>query len=148
MSRQEAKLGLAGQNLAANRLRALGVLQVEPIGTPFTIVRTMKLRGQLWYSGFFGEKVSGDLHGHLPNGICILAEVKTIYDRNLRWSDLRPHQPERLDMHAENAISLLVWVHHTNVYVMNWFTLRATDTFGPGLGITPEQAQRLNIERL
>lgn len=138
MSKAEAKLGIRGQELAANVLRQIGVFMVEHIGTPFTIVKAGR-RG--WYQGFFGEKVSGDLRGHTKNGISVLAEVKTIWNRNLRWSDLREHQPGRLDMHAERAISLLIWVHDSGVFIMLW----PVPGFRPGKSISPEQAASLNI---
>ena len=139
------KLGNAGEQTAANALRQRGVLMVEEIGTPFVVVER-KAGG--WMRGYWKEKVSGDLRGHLSNGTSVIAEVKTIWNRNLRWSDLDSHQPGRLDMHAENAISLLVWVHSSGVYVMNWYRLMASGVFGPRQGLTIEQAEQFNIEQL
>lgn len=135
------KLGNAGEEQAKAALRRIGVLMVEEIGTSFVIVNR-KPGG--WLQGYFKEKVSGDVIGHTEQGIKVLAEVKTIWDRNLQWSDLDSHQPDRLDMNAEKAISLLVWVHHSGIFVMRW----PVPGFHNGTGIKPEQAQRLNIERL
>lgn len=139
MSRGEAKLGKAGEQHAMNAVRALGVEMVEQIGTPFKIIKTGKNH---WYQGIFGEKVSGDARGVLPGGRSVLVETKTILDRNLQWGDLRPHQPGRLSQHAElGGWSLLVWVHQTGIYVMEW----PISDFRRGKSITPECAQNLKI---
>jgi hypothetical protein len=74
-----------------------------------------------------------------------LAETKTILDRNLRYGDLRAHQPERLQMHANlGGLSLLVWVHHTGIYIMKF----PIDGFEKGSSITVSQARELNIEEM
>jgi len=139
MARREAKLGRAGEQHAANAVRSLGVEMVEEIGTPFTITRT---KPGNWYQGFFGKKVSGDTRGVLPGGRSVLVETKTILDRNLQFSDLRTHQPERLTQHAElGGWSLLVWFHSTGIYIMEW----PISDFHHGESITPERAQTLNI---
>lgn len=142
MSRKEAKIGKAGENLAANRIRSLGIEMVEEIGTPFTIVKS---KPNNWFQGFFGKKVSGDTRGVIPGtGRSVLVETKTIMDRNLRWSDLREHQPERLSQHAElGGWSLLVWVHHTGIYIFEW-PIPESD-FRPGKSMTIEVAKRLEI---
>jgi hypothetical protein len=135
------KTGNAGEQHAAGALRRLGILMVEEVGTPFVII-SRKPGG--WVKGFWKAKVSGDLRGHTAQGISVLAEVKTAWDRNLHWSDLDTHQPERLSMHAECAISLLVWVHRTGIFCMRW----PVPGFGPGVGITPELGQALSLETL
>ena len=118
MTHQQQRVGKHGQNLAAQALRALGVEMVEQIGTPvFLIPATAKDV----YRVVYGEKVSGDHRGLLPGGRSVLAETKTILDRNLRFSDLREHQPARLMEHTlHGGLSLLIWVHHTGVYVMTY----------------------------
>ena len=118
MTLQQQRVGKHGQNLAAQALRALGVEMVEQIGTPvFLIPANVKDV----YRVVYGEKVSGDHRGILRGGRSVLAETKTILDRNLRWSDLREHQPERLQEHSKHGgVSLLIWVHHTGVYVMTF----------------------------
>ena len=134
------KRGNAGEQQAAAALRRLGILMVEEIGTPFVITKTKNG----WFQGYWKDKVSGDLIGHTQDGVKVLAEVKTIMDRNLRWSDLDHHQPGRLDENAECAISLLVWVHDSGIHVLRW----PVPGFGKGTGITPEQAKKLNINKL
>lgn len=142
MSRHEDRIGKIGQEQAAAALRRIGMNMVEKIGTPVKIIPA-RVKGT--YTVVWGEKVSGDHRGILDNGISVLAETKTIMDRNLVWSDLREHQPERLDQHAEfGGVSLLVWVHSSGIYVMRW----PVAGFGPRKSITPEQAQQIDVVRL
>lgn len=142
MSRAEQKRGKAGENWAANAVRAFGVEMVEEIGTPVKIVRTKKMPDGLWYKIVWGEKVSGDTRGVLPGGRSVLVETKTILDRNLQWGDLRPHQPGRLSQHAElGGLSLLVWVHASGIYLMQW----PISDFRHGKSITPERAKTLHL---
>ncbi len=113
------QIGSAGQNVAAGALRALGVEMVEQIGTPVRLVPVGQGSGV--YRVIWGDKVSGDHRGILRGGTSVLAETKTIIDRNLRYSDMREHQPERLTEHAQRGgVSLLVWVHRSGVYVMQF----------------------------
>lgn len=145
MTRHEDQIGKAGQEIAASTLRQLGVECVEKIGTPVKVIPRGSYLGQPTYQVIWGEKVSGDHHGILPGGQAVLAETKTILDRNLQWSDLREHQPEALNSYAElGGLALLVWVHSTGVYVMQW----PVPGFGPRKSISPERAGVLNIERV
>ena len=142
MSRHEDRIGKIGQEHAAAALRRIGVNMVEKIGTPVKIIPA-RVKGT--YTVVWGEKVSGDHRGILDDGTSVLAETKTIMDRNLVWSDLREHQPERLDQHAEfGGVSLLVLVHKSGVYVMRW----PVPGFGPRKSITPEQAQQIDVMEL
>ena len=142
MTRQQDRIGKIGQEHAAAALRRLGVNMVEKIGTPVKIIPA-RVKGT--YTVVWGEKVSGDHRGILANGVSVLAETKTIMDRNLVWSDLREHQPDALSQHASfSGLSLLVWVHSTGVYVMRW----PVPGFGPRKSITPERAQELDIDDL
>ncbi len=134
MTHSQQRTGKAGESLAAAALSALGVKMVERIGTPVLLIPT-KLSGA--FRVIWSEPVSGDHRGILPGGRSVLAETKTILDRNLRWSDLRAHQPGALTRHAEfGGLSLLVWVHASGVYVMRW----PVPGFEPGKSITPGQA--------
>jgi len=142
MTWKEDRIGKIGQEHAAAALRRLGVNMVEKIGTP---VKLIPARVKGTYSVVWGEKVSGDHRGILEDGTSVLAETKTIMERNLAWSDLREHQPERLNQHADfGGVSLLVWVHSTGVYVMRW----PVPGFGPRKSITPERAQELELTSL
>ena len=152
MGRKSQSLGAGGERLASSRLYGIGVDMVEKIGTPVKLMalsprvmaslRRMRVHGNI-YSVVFGERVSGDHRGIIAGtGQSVLAESKTILDRNLRWSDLRPHQPDRLDQHRTyGGISLLVWITSNGVYVMEW----PIPGFGPGKSITLEQAQEIEI---
>ena len=137
MTKAQQRIGKHGQDLAAAALRQLGIEMVEQIGTPVILLPACKHKRPPVFSVIWGEKVSGDHRGILPGGRSVLAETKTILDRNLRYSDLREHQPDRLSEHARHGgLSLLVWVHHTGVYVMRWPIL----SFAPGMGISFEFA--------
>lgn len=140
MARKEQKIGKAGEEWAMNAVRALGVEMVERIGTPVKIVRTSP--DKRWHQIIWGEKVSGDTRGVLPGGRSVLVETKTILNRNLRFGDLRDHQPGRLSQHAElGGLSLLVWVHSSGIYILEW----PIRDFRHGKSITPEDAQNLQF---
>jgi len=142
--REEQLIGKHGQNMAASALSRIGIEMVEQIGTPVKLIPAGSQRRDV-YRVIFGEKVSGDHRGILCGGISVLAETKTILDRNLRYSDLREHQPGRLNLHAEfGGVSLLVWVHHTGVYIMKW----PIEGFMAGKSISIEMARELNIETI
>ena len=142
---QDKSAGRRGEDIAIRALARIGVLMPEEVGTPFRITRRKKSTSQgVWLQGHYKKKVSGDHRVHREDGISILVETKTVR-HNLRLSDFKDHQPGRLDQHANHAISLVVWVHAPDeVFIMNWLDV-LSGGFGPGKGITPEQAARLNI---
>lgn len=134
--KREQQIGKNGEQTARSVLDGLGLEMIEKIGTPVKLSPVPGARKNV-YQVSFGEKVAADHRALLPDGRSVLIEVKTIYDRNLVWSDLREHQPAKLQQHASlNGLSLLVWVHDSGVYVMR-FPVKG---FGPGKGITPEKA--------
>jgi hypothetical protein len=141
--RREQRIGKHGQITAAAVLSGrCGINMVEQIGTPVLLIPVLAQRRNT-YQVIFGEKVSGDHRGLIGSGISVLAETKTILDRNLRYSDLRDHQPARLSEHTNyGGISLLVWVHGTGAYVMQW----PIEGFEAGKSITRGQAQDLDVE--
>lgn len=140
--KHEQTIGKQGQYRAASALRSIGVEMVEKIATPVLLIPSAH-KGL--FRPVFEEPVSGDHRGILHDGTSVLAETKTILDRNLRYSDLREHQPARLTEHdGFGGRSLLVWVHSSGVYVMEWPIIG----FDPGTSITPEEAQHLNIKQL
>jgi hypothetical protein len=142
MTRREQQVGKQGQEIAKAALWMRGVYLVEEIGTPVRTIPHPSIPG--YYRVIYGEKVSGDHRGVLADGTSVLCEVKTILDRNLRYSDLREHQPGRLSAHAEYAVSLLVWVHSSGVYCLRW----PIEGFEPGTGITQEKAERLDVREV
>lgn len=134
--KMEQQIGKNGEQLARSILDGLGVEMLEKIGTPVKLIPVSSARKNV-YQVIFGEKVAADHRGMFPDGRSVLIEVKTIHGRNLVWSDLRDHQPAKLQQHAElNGLSLLVWVHDSSVYVMRF----PINGFGPGKGITPSRA--------
>ena len=138
--RAQQQIGKQGQEMAEAALRRLGVEMVEKIGTPVHL--TPVENGSGTFHVIYGEKVSGDHRGILPGGRSVLAETKTILDRNLRYSDLREHQPGRLSEHAEHGgLSLLVWVHESGVYILKW----PIDGFVNGKSIKAAQAEKLSM---
>lgn len=138
--KREQQIGKNGEQAARSVLDGLGLEMIEKIGTPVKLSPVPGARKNV-YQVSFGEKVAADHRALLPDGRSVLIEVKTIYDRNLVWSDLREHQPAKLQQHANlNGLSLLVWVHDSGVYVMRF----PIEGFGPGKGITPAQAQNIH----
>jgi hypothetical protein len=143
MSKDEKSRGGAGEMYAASTLSALGVEMVERIGTPIKAIPHPHLSG--YYRIIWSEPVAGDHRGILPGGRSVLAETKTILDRNLQYSDLRPHQPGCLSRHADlGGLSLLVWVHSTGIYVMRW----PIEGFQTRTSITPEKAASIALSQL
>jgi hypothetical protein len=141
MSRREQSIGKKGENLAAQTLRNLGVLMVEKIGTPVRLIPSG--HNDNTFRVIYGEKVSGDHRGIMPDGRSVLAECKTILDRNLSWSDLRDHQPERLTEHTNAlGLTLLIWVHSSGVYVMEWADV--VQFFGPGHPLKQNTAEMVD----
>jgi len=136
------RIGNHGENLAKSVLASRGVLMVEKIGTP---IKALRQRSGL-YKVVWEEKVSGDHRGIMYDGRSVLAETKTVLTRNLRWSDFSEHQPLRLAEHRKFAVSLLVWVHETGTFVLD-FAFPNGD-FGPGHGLTPNRARVLNISNV
>lgn len=137
MSKREQNIGNHGQVLAASILSGMGIQMIEKIGTPVLLIPVGERKDI--FRVVWGEKVSGDHRGILPGGRSVLVEVKTILDRNLRWSDLRDHQPDKLAEHASHGgLSLLVWVHASGVYAMRF----PIPDFCEGGSISLEQATR------
>ena len=135
-------IGKNGEILALSVLAGRGVRIPERFGPAVQMSLVRGVKGA--YHIIPGDPVSGDINGILENGIRVIAEVKTVYDRNLRWSDLRKGQPEKLDMNKQyNGISLLVWVSGEGVFVMDW--QYPNDDFGPGHGLTIAQARLLDV---
>lgn len=135
--RREQKIGKDGEQRARSVLAGLGLEMIEKIGTPVNLIPVRSAHQKNVFFVVWGEKVAADHRAILPDGRSVLIEVKTIDERNLAWSDLRDHQPAKLQQHADlNGLSLLVWVHGMEVFVMRW----PVEGFGPGKGITPEQA--------
>ena len=144
MTKREHEIGKAGEKLARQVLRNRGVRMVERIGPAVRLVPTKQLSGRPAFYVYPGDKVSGDMVGLLDDGTRVIAETKTIYNRNLRWSDLRTHQPGRLDLNKKyNGVSLLVWVSTSGVFVMDW--VFPNEDFKPRKGLMIERAGELDI---
>lgn len=151
MAKSEAQRGIQGQNLVERILKSRDFVCVEGIGTPFLqkMVKGRNSQRNGWLLRWikFFQKPSGDHRAFLPDksGRGVLIETKTITDREtLRWSDLRKHQPGKLDKHVRvGAVVLLAWVHTSGVYLMQW----PVPGFAPGRNsIKLERAKQLDIE--
>lgn len=142
MTRQQQQVGKHGQQEVASLLNSWGLAMVEQIGTPVKLIPHAGRKDV--FRVIWGESVSGDHRAILPGGRSVLIETKTIYDRNLRFSDLRTHQPERLTLHAAiGGLSLLCWVAGTlkdEIYIMEW-TKQGIDGFSHGKSIKAENAR-------
>ncbi len=142
MAKSQQQQGAAGERTAEEMLLWMGVKMVEQIATPTVIT---KRRGD-WVKIRYKAKVSGDRRGVMNDGSGrrVLAEVKTTNGRNLRFSDLRPHQVDALnENHELGAVSLLAWVYkdgwRQDVFVMRW----PIPGFGKRTSVAPEQAEEL-----
>lgn len=139
IGRASKRLGDAGEEQAQGALRRIGINMIHEIGTPVTL-RAVKPKSNI-FEVHFKKKVAGDVRG-IYKGTSVLAETKTIFGRNLQWSDLLPHQVTFLSEHDEYlGISLLVWVSDSGVHIMRW----PVEGFGPGKGITKEHAEEISI---
>lgn len=139
--RLQQQVGKHGQTKAASYLSGVGIEMLEEIGNPYSIIRWMP---NGYFEVVFTDVASGDHRGVLPDGTSVLVETKTVYDSNLTYSHMRDHQPERLSRHASfGALSLLVWVHNSGIYVMRWYE-DGIEGFAPRKSITPELAQNLH----
>ena len=147
IGRTNQRVGKSGENVANSVMHGLGIECLEKIATPVKLT-PYKSRGKIVprvYYVVWGEKVSGDRHGVLSNGTGVLAEVKTIHDRNLRYGDLEDHQHAGLaKWSSHNALAVIVWVHSPDVFIMRY----PIEGFVKGTGIDPEQARRLNRDAL
>ena len=94
--KREHTVGKQGQGLAADALTRLGVEMVEKIGTPVIMIPKGTVHGVPVFHIIFEEKVSGDHRVITRDGIRVLAETKTLLDRNHRYADLRQDHPGRL----------------------------------------------------
>jgi hypothetical protein len=144
--RRRKQHGDSSENVALKRLRQIGVNLARHIPTETKHMRAGMINGVPVFHIIHTAKADGDIHGMDSRGIMVLAEVKSTEDRNLPWSALREHQPERLNDHlAANGIALLVWVRAGEVFVMRW-PVPGFD--GKRKSITPERARELDIEKL
>lgn len=143
MSRNEQRIGGAGELHAASALSSLGIEMIEKIGTPVKAIPHPSIPG--YFRVIWSEPVLGDFRGILPGGRSVLAEVKTVLNHNLRYSDLREHQPGGLTRHVYfGGLALLVWVSSNGIFIMRW----PINGFRPGTSITPEQAENIALTEL
>ena len=142
MARKSQAIGAAGDEQGAAALARFGVLLLEKVATPIRRIPhpNPQIAAQGYCKIIYGEPVSGDWRGVWMDGTSVLAEIKTAFDRNLRWSDFDDHQPGDLSAHAALAMSLLVWVSSAGIFILRW----PVPGFGPGQGLTVERARELD----
>lgn len=139
--KQAQKHGKQGDEVGVAALGRMGILQLHRVATPYIRIPHPVMRSYCRIVEI--EKVAGDWTGLLPNGVSVLAEIKTHFGENLAWSDFKPHQPGILSAHAEIAVALLVFVHDYGVNVMRW-PVPGFDR--PRCSITPARAMELDIQ--
>lgn len=137
--------GTTGQEVIGWRLRALGLLMVERVHTPWRVQRTPAKNGQP--SRITGatqmEKVSGDWRAVMPGGKSVLVEVKAV--DHLTFSEFADHQVKALNDHlAAGGLSLIGWVFTGGDAVLVW----PVPGFVPRTSLAIETAKRLNITRI
>jgi hypothetical protein len=133
--------GEVAQNAIEWRLRALGLLMVERIHTPWKIQRhpvTRKIVNAIQM-----EKVSGDFRALLPGGRSVLVEVKGC--DALVFSAFARHQVDALNgHHAAGGLSLIGWQWPGGDSVMVW----PVPNFHRGTSLPIETAKSLNVTRI
>lgn len=158
--RRNKATGKVAESHALWALVRAGVLEVEHIQTGWTVQRGAvrdeggAIVGTTIRGARPAAKVSGDFTGLLRGGRAVICEVKKRQAsepdeaRNIRWSDLQPHQRDTLTRRAElGALSLFAWVTFDPVgecLLLEWAKLLALG-FGPRSSITVEQARALHI---
>jgi penicillin-binding protein-related factor A (putative recombinase) len=106
--KRSQKTGQKGEDFAADHLRRLGLLHVEPIETGYTVLYG---QGGRVIDAFPKKKVSGDFTAMDKNGRYVHIEVKVHPGDRLIFSRLKKHQVEAMDNKTrDKAICLLVWV--------------------------------------
>lgn len=122
LKRCQQKRAENAEAIIGNRLRSFGFVEVHRVETGRDI------------RGKSVRKVAGDWTGLSPtDGRGMLCEVKShkgeadsTGDLRLHWSDLRPHQPLRLDGYEKaGAWAFLAWVGPHGIAIMSWRRLRS-----------------------
>ncbi len=99
--------GASAETLVRGRLTWLGVPFVQRIHTGWKIIR----RNGVVIDARPVERVAGDWWGILPDGRCLLVEVKDREAEKLSLSDLEPHQRRALDaVQMAGGVSVVAWV--------------------------------------
>ncbi len=145
MGQRSMAKGIVGQDVIMWRLRAIGVLMVERVHTPWRIERSRAKPGQpsRIIAAYPLEKVSGDFRGVLPGGKSVLVEVKRV--AHLTFGEFDKHQVDALNEHAQlGGLSLIGWVYEGGDAVLAW----PVPGFGPRTSLSVETARRLNITRI
>lgn len=128
------RTGNKGEDAAAIALRSLGVRCVAKIATPH---RRINVPPYIVYD----EKVAGDHHGILPNGIGVLAESKTVSGDRLNCSELKLHQHKALQEWEDNdGLALVVLVSDYGVFTMQYY-VAVNHGLRFGSSITAKDAQ-------
>lgn len=120
--KQNKKAGEFAERLATHELHRLGFEMVTTVHTGWAVVRNSN--GKI-VDAYPLEPVEGDRRAVYPStGQQVIAEVKSHDSKTLPWSRLMSHQHEYLKKNVEcNAISLIVWVRETEIYVMDYALL-------------------------
>lgn len=139
--RKNYKQGEVAQDLFELRLRALGVLMVERIHTPWKVVRHPVTRKII--NAIQVQKVSGDFRGVLPGGRSVLVEVKSC--ERLVFSVFADHQVRALDDHVQaGGLSLIGWKWSTGDALLEW----PAYAFRPRASLSIEHAKQRNITKI
>ena len=152
-TRSAAELGRAnraqgehGQEIAANALRMLGLVEVEVIETGWRVFRAREGDRSKIVRAVPCRKVSGDLRAVVPgSGRSVLCEVK-VRDKRLAWGDLSEHQHAALQRHQDaGALALVAWVSPDGVFVMRRSNMLSLG-WSKGRPLTVEDADGISIK--
>jgi len=142
---KNVKQGAAGEDVAATVLWQLGLVRIRRIESAWTVIRWLDAAKHIAIV-FPSKKVDGDFTAMTPEGKGVLIEVKTVDDRNLRWSDFKDHQIEALDDHSQYSLALVVFVFRPSpgYAILEW----PISGFKKGKGLSIERALELSISSL
>lgn len=127
MGKRNVRQGMATEEIACMWLRRYGFLCIEPIETPWRIIR----HGGRVVGATPEKKVSGDFTAIEPStGRHVHVEVKSRDRDTLRFSDIEAHQRQAMDEKvAAKALCLVLWVKSpAEVACYKW----PIQGFGPG----------------
>ena len=132
--------GEFSQNLVHQELRRRGYKLVEPVFSPWRVIRS----GNRIVNAFPLTKVSGDFRAVGSGGRSVLVEVKGREEGNLSFSVFAPHQRAALDEHADaGGLTLIAWVRDIGIRWFEW----PIPGFKPGTSLKWNQNSKSEDER-
>jgi hypothetical protein len=137
-NRKAQRAGDLAEQQVRSRLSWFGIPFVQRIHTGWKIIR----RGGRVVDARPCSRVVGDFWGVMPDGRCLLVEVKERQAAKLSLSDLEDHQIQALDaVRRAGGVAILAWVTvEGDCLMMDWPIM----DLSKGHPLTREQASMLD----